>query len=217
MSTGQWYRAVILDPDEITTVHVMGYQNGNPNGTLDANNDKISDPVSYVNIDMDFRNIKVSSDVVVAPRDSSSILVEDLGDTGYNLKSINISYNDQGTIKYKEGWHRTAVIGAHTSDHDRVSMKIRFNSATDKDGNDVTPTVTVWERNFPPLVAVSTWIYDMETGELVETSELKVGEWYTLVIENPINNPQSQYLLAPCNGVNGAIVDFDITDLQVIS
>ena len=231
MSTGQWYRAVILEPAESTTIHVMGHKNGDPNGVLDRNGDKVADNIkSYVYIDMDFRNLQTTNKVVVSSRDSNDAIVTHTGGDTYKMTTTKQIVN-YATDKYRTTTQCRAVITAPSRDHNRLAVDFKFNSVAAYDDGERAANMTVWRATSVDS-GVSMWIYDMETGEMVDSgnkgAKLTVGKWYTLVIENPADAPQTAYQLCPCryneNGTGdanieayAAVVDIDFANPRVIS
>ena len=149
--------------------------------------------------------------VAVAARDANNLtLTRKLEDSELLYHMSTITAVSPGS----SAWQWAATITPPSNDHSHVAVTFRINEAYASDGvTAVTPNMTVW-RGTAAGEGVGMWIYDVETGTLVDSGNnkgaLELGKWYTVVMENPAGVLQTYYRLTPCYGISGARFDMDV-------
>jgi len=163
-------------------------------------------------ITMKIRDRAVQTETVaVAARDANNLTLTrklENGELLYHMSTITAK--SPGT----SAWQWAATITPPSNDHSHVAVTFRINEAYESDGiTAVTPNMTVW-RGTASGEGVGMWIYDVETGTLVDSGNnkgaLELGKWYTVVMENPAGVLQTYYRLTPCYGISGARFDMDV-------
>ena len=152
--------------------------------------------------------------ITITARDVNNLTVTRSIVNGENVyTSTSVGVTSPGT----SSWQWATAVTAPDNTHKYMAVKFRITSAFASDGTTpIDPTMTVW-RGSSITSGVSMWIYDAETGDMVDSGNnkkaLELNKWYTVVIENPTGALQSKYYLVPCYSYAGAAkFTMEITD-----